>query len=640
MRNLGSLSLAFEATTTGGDWLTVTPRNGSVMAVAPVSLTVTVDPRRLPPGTYSGSVSVSSATTGQRTVIPITVAVSDIEQTIVLSQTGLTFTAVRRGSVLAPPGRLSILNGGQGAMEWTASASTLEPGTSWLSVTPATGVSTASQVPPSVEVIVNTTGLSPGDYYGEIRIEARGAVNSPQFALIVLNLLPEGSNPGPVVQPSALVFTTVEGDSPGAQQFQVYNLTSSTISFESGRTPENGLFVRVPASETVAPDKPVTVRVQPDLAALTGTPSGIRRGALTLVFNDGSIRPIELLLVVAPRSSTSSGSLIRTAHTGCPPARLLPVITSLGQGFNVTAAWPVALEATIVDDCGHPMVTGSVVASFSNGDPPLPLVPLRDGRWSGTWRPARVSETTIMLSAQIPDPQIRGESAPRLVGVAANDKPPVIFPNGVVSAVSFTPQAPVAPGAFVAIFGSRLADASLVIQGRLVRTISATDSQINAILPYDLPVNTLVQVTVRSGTRYSNSEPVTVAVAQPAIFTVDQSGKGQGSIYAPGHLVNRENAATTGDVIVIYCSGLGVVDPPVRAGDPAPLSPLSQIVHPKSLTIAGVQAQVRFAGLSPGSIGLYQVNAVVPDGIPPSDQAQVILTVAGQSSPPVTMAVR
>ena len=51
-------------------------------------------------------------------------------------------------------------------------------------------------------------------------------------------------------------------------------------------------------------------------------------------------------------------------------------------------------------------------------------------------------------------------------------------------------------------------------------------------------------------------------------------------------------------------------------------------------------AQVTFAGLSPGSAGLYQVNAIVSQGISPGNEAPVVLMVAGRVSPPVTMAVQ
>jgi hypothetical protein len=47
--------------------------------------------------------------------------------------------------------------------------------------------------------------------------------------------------------------------------------------------------------------------------------------------------------------------------------------------------------------------------------------------------------------------------------------------------------------------------------------------------------------------------------------------------------------------------------------------------------------------LPPGDPGLYQINAVAPAGIVPGDSVQVVISVAGQTSPispPVTMAVR
>jgi uncharacterized protein (TIGR03437 family) len=90
---------------------------------------------------------------------------------------------------------------------------------------------------------------------------------------------------------------------------------------------------------------------------------------------------------------------------------------------------------------------------------------------------------------------------------------------------------------------------------------------------------------------------------------------------------------------VIYCTGLGAVTPPVPAGVPAPASPLSEATG-VSVTIGGVAANASFAGLSPGFAGLYQINAVVPSGVTPGSQVPVVLSVAGQTSPPVTMAIR
>jgi len=82
------------------------------------------------------------------------------------------------------------------------------------------------------------------------------------------------------------------------------------------------------------------------------------------------------------------------------------------------------------------------------------------------------------------------------------------------------------------------------------------------------------------------------------------------------------------------------VNPPVAAGAAAPSSPLSVTGNPVSVLMGGREAQVLFAGLAPGFAGLYQVNAVVPAGVSPSNDTPVTLTVAGQTSPPVTFAVR
>jgi uncharacterized protein (TIGR03437 family) len=58
------------------------------------------------------------------------------------------------------------------------------------------------------------------------------------------------------------------------------------------------------------------------------------------------------------------------------------------------------------------------------------------------------------------------------------------------------------------------------------------------------------------------------------------------------------------------------------------------------MTVGGIPATVDFAGLAPGFAAVYEVNAVVPAGVPSGSGVQVVLTVAGQVSPPVTIAVR
>ena len=81
--------------------------------------------------------------------------------------------------------------------------------------------------------------------------------------------------------------------------------------------------------------------------------------------------------------------------------------------------------------------------------------------------------------------------------------------------------------------------------------------------------------------------------------------------------------ARAGDVLVIYCTGLGPVSPAVAAGTAAPALPLSGTVD--TVMVGGIAAQAPFAGLAPGFSGLYQVNGVAPSGVAPGPAVTVAI---------------
>ncbi len=138
---------------------------------------------------------------------------------------------------------------------------------------------------------------------------------------------------------------------------------------------------------------------------------------------------------------------------------------------------------------------------------------------------------------------------------------------------------------------------------------------------------------------------VTVAPADPAVFTINGSGKGSGIIVVvkpdgTQFVADATHPASAGDALVIYCTGLGVVKPPVTAGSPAPVKPPSNTAKMVTVTIGGKPAKSLFAGLTPNFAGLYQVNVVVPSGITAGPNVSVELTVAGSSSPLVTIPIK
>jgi uncharacterized protein (TIGR03437 family) len=395
---------------------------------------------------------------------------------------------------------------------------------------------------------------------------------------------------------------------------------------------------------------------------LSGVDPQVYRGTLTLQFSSGIAQTVSLLFVVAGGGAGISERSPRTA-TGCAPTKLVPLFTSLSYGFSVSAAWPTPVEIRVVDDCGNPVVDGAVVATFSNGDPPLSLTSLKDGRWTGTWLPLNTSQPQVVLTvkASVPGAGLSG-TAQVTGGLQAGVNPPVIPSGAVVNAASLAQQAPLAPGTLITVLGSGLADAaasasgyplptqlgstSLVIAGRALPLLNVSPGAVNAQIPYGLPINTLYQLVLQHGAAVATSpEEIAIASAQPAIFTSDQSGAGQGLIYKliPGAdpaLADSSNPLQAGDSILIRCTGLGAVTPPLPEGVAASSDSPPSTANSVALTIGGVNAQVGFAGLLPGVAGVYQVQATVPDGVPSGGPAQFVLTVAGQASAPVTAAIQ
>jgi uncharacterized protein (TIGR03437 family) len=58
------------------------------------------------------------------------------------------------------------------------------------------------------------------------------------------------------------------------------------------------------------------------------------------------------------------------------------------------------------------------------------------------------------------------------------------------------------------------------------------------------------------------------------------------------------------------------------------------------VTIGGAQAQVLFSGLAPGSVGEYQVDALVPAASPKGAAVPVVIAIGGATSNTVTIPVQ
>jgi uncharacterized protein (TIGR03437 family) len=195
----------------------------------------------------------------------------------------------------------------------------------------------------------------------------------------------------------------------------------------------------------------------------------------------------------------------------------------------------------------------------------------------------------------------------------------------VVNAASYTTS--VAPGTYVAIFGTALApgpmgapsvplpvqlnNVSVTIAGKAAPLNYVSPYQVNALVPFDAASLTGTQkatvpvvVTTPSGT--SPAFNVTLTRNAPAIFTKNAAGTGDALVFDA--YFQPVTAVGTG-AIVIYATGLGPTNPPASTGNPgASAEPLNRVVDPLSVVLGQNTATILFAGLAPGMQGVYQLN--------------------------------
>ena len=624
--------------------------SGSVNAFTSPSINVAIDIPSLAVGAYPADVTVIETPTDPKypTVnvdVSMTLIVNAPGPALALSTTGMQFKTVAGASASTVTQSVAVSNSQTGTLSYQAVTSTLSGGP-WLSVSSSSGTVTTSPV--NVMISANPAGLAAGVYFGRVDFSAAGALASPQSVLVTLTVLPTptlSTAASPTMTPSGLLFVSTPKVTLASQTVQIAYPSASTVTvtpqpiYQQG---SNWLTV-ASSSNSLTAGLPITQTVSVNPAGLA---PGVYRATLSENVTETSLNyPVNVVLVVASAS--------------CTPTQLVPLISSLGDRFQVTAGLPLTLEAKIVDDCGVPVDTGSVGAYFA-GDPPDSLTDAGNGIWQGTWLPHLLAggATGVNLHAASFAPPLSGSQS--VTGtVIANPSIATITPGGVVSAASLAANAPLAPGSYISIFGSNLASGPstatvpypatlggtrVILNGQALPLVYAAGGQINAVVPYDAPVNTSAQLIVQNGNTYSMPEQVTLAATQPAIFSQDSSGSGAAVIVVVKtdgrqFVATPSTPASAGDALVIYCTGLGAVDTVIAAGSPSPTPPAHTLSQP-AVTVGGQSASVFFSGLTPGFFGLYQVNAIMPAGVPTGSSVPVSLAIGGASSPTLTLAVQ
>jgi len=207
-----------------------------------------------------------------------------------------------------------------------------------------------------------------------------------------------------------------------------------------------------------------------------------------------------------------------------------------------------------------------------------------------------------------------------LSAVSAFAQPKVI---AVTNTADYTPT--LSPGSIASIFGTGLASspagASTIPLPSTLNNVTVTVGGVEAPLFYVSPLQINFQVPfetragspailVKNGAARSAPVQVPVAAFSLGIF---RDGAGHSVAQDIDQSVNSEaRPAASGTDLVVYATGIGITDTKLADGALSPGSPAAKFAGTATATIGDQDAPVDFVGMTPGSIGLAQVNIRIP----------------------------
>ncbi|HYW48015.1 MAG TPA: hypothetical protein VE959_34445 [Bryobacteraceae bacterium] len=366
---------------------------------------------------------------------------------------------------------------------------------------------------------------------------------------------------------------------------------------------------------------------------LAATPDG---GAILAVSADGTVTLYDAaddtFIVSRKLPATLSGAFAASgsgqflAGNTLLNSSLVPVATSTGAGFPAGFAF--------VDGFGIRM-SGPQAAAGDSG-----IVEHVDLATGDPIRPTRLAEQPLVSASPSVFTRTLAPLANRNALIAltvsgftamawnydAATVPPAI--GRIVNAADLTSN--LAAGSLISVFGSNLnpvnmatqevplptaiGESCLTANGSAVPMMFASPGQVNAQLPLHLGGSVVMTLYTPGGV--SDDYYVNLLPLAPAIFLSGTAGPLTGIPVvvkdSNQQLVTGSNPIRSDDAISIYATGLGPTSPEVAAGMLSPASPLAAALQAPDVRLGGVPLQVGYAGLAPGQIGVYQINARAP----------------------------
>ena len=476
-----------------------------------------------------------------------------------------------------------------------------------------------------VQISAQTSSFAKGTYTGFVTVSDPNAIDAPQ---------------------SISVTVQVGGAVPDQLEFFLPPGGSTSKTFVTGGAPSafvaaGGNFLSIATSGvgSFSFNVPYTVTATAD-----GMPTGDYQGSIALTGSsfvpDNKTIGVTLHITTQPIANVGPASLSFRIAQGAAPQTAGIGVSNSGQG-TLTVSGVAAATSSGGNWLSAQTISGGATATADAGA-------LSPGTYQGT---VTISSNAANSSVVVPA---------TLTVLAAG--PPTAAAGGVVNNGTFAANEPVAQGDIVAVFGDQftasapqqasnlplptnLGGTQVFVNDQPAPVYYVSASQVNFQIPYEAAIGNGT-VRVDNGQR-GNSVFVNIMARAPRLLLF--GGGPYAILTTPGNALTGipGSPVKAGDTVVIYMIGLGPTSPSVASGAASPSNPLATVPGDTKVCFGGGGifgaaqcTNALFAGLSPGFVGLYQVNVQVPQSVPSGLNVPMTVQLSDTASNTVQLAVQ
>jgi uncharacterized protein (TIGR03437 family) len=217
---------------------------------------------------------------------------------------------------------------------------------------------------------------------------------------------------------------------------------------------------------------------------------------------------------------------------------------------------------------------------------------------------------------------------------SASNLPGALAPNTIATVygagLSYSTQSGFSPIHSAGMMHTELASVQVYVGGLSAPLYYVSPTQISFLIPTELRPGDMDFFTTHDSLAGPHVR-ITLHAAAPGLYP---SGPGMiASTHADGTDITKATPAHPGEMVVLYGTGLGKTYPELQSGLMEFVAAQILLLSELTVTVDGValdSQSIQYAGLTPGTPGLYQLNVVLPKQL--ARDPEIRIAIGGQVS--------